>query len=92
MGISDGSRPGKDRQQLAVSLHRHARAKDYAANGTAVLDAFSDHAGVSGCDRDAVAWAVGNGIFAGTSDGRLPEHSLRRFSIAFSRALQNAVF
>lgn len=71
--ISDGTRPGEalTRQQLVAILYRYAQLMGYPTTGAADTSTFPDHATVSAYAKDAMAWAVGNGIVAGTSDGRL---------------------
>lgn len=71
--ISDGTRPGEalTRQQLVAILYRYAQLMGYPTTGTADTSTFPDHATVSAYAKDAMAWAVGNGIVTGTSDGRL---------------------
>lgn len=71
--ISDGTRPGEalTRQQLVAILYRYAQLMGYPTTGAADTSTFPDHATVSAYAKDAMAWAVGNGIVTGTSDGRL---------------------
>ena len=72
-GITDGTRPGEalTRQQLVAILYRYAQLMGYPTTGAADTSTFPDHATVSAYAKDAMAWAVGNGIVTGTSDGRL---------------------
>ena len=71
--ISDGTRPGDSltRQQMVAILYRYAQLKGYSVTGSADTSSFPDHVNVSNYAKDAMAWAVGSGIVAGTSDGRL---------------------
>lgn len=71
--VSDGTRPGNSltRQQMVAILCRYAQLKDCSVAGTADTSSFPDHANVSNYAKEAMAWAVGSGIVAGTSDGRL---------------------
>ena len=71
--ISDGTRPGEalTRQQLVAILYRYAQLMGYPTTGAADTSTFPDHATVSAYAKDAMAWAVGNGIVTGTSDDRL---------------------
>ena len=71
--ISDGTRPGEalTRQQLVAILYRYAQLMGYPTTGAADTSTFPDHATVSAYAKDAMAWAVGNGIVTGTSNGRL---------------------
>ena len=56
------------RQELAVMLYRGLKA---SGTGSGSLTAFSDGSGVASWARDAVSWAVGEGLLRGSSDGRL---------------------
>ncbi len=71
--VSDGTRPGNSltRQQMVAILYRYAQLKDCSVAGAADTSSFPDHANVSNYAKEAMAWAVGSGIVAGTSDGRL---------------------
>lgn len=71
--ISDGTTPGNvlTRQQLVTLLYRYAQMQGYKIFGSADIAAYPDSASVAVYAREAMAWAVGNGIIAGTSDGRL---------------------
>lgn len=71
--VSDGTRPGDSltRQQMVAILYRYAQLKGYSVAGSADTSSFPDHVNVSNYAKDAMAWAVGSGIVAGTSDGRL---------------------
>ena len=64
-GVSDGTDPNGlvTREQFATMLHRYAGEPE--ASG--VLDAFTDAASVSGWAREAMAWAVENGIVTGVT-------------------------
>ena len=72
-GISDGAAPSGylTRQQLVTLLYRYARMHGYSLSGSADITAYSDNASVAYYAKEAMAWAVGNGIISGTSDGRL---------------------
>ena len=80
-GISDGRNPGDQvtREQFITMLYR------YAGSPTAT-DAqlpFSDASSVSGYARNAVCWAVENGILNGFGDGSLrPKGSATRAQAA----------
>ena len=74
-GYDDGTyRPDQviTRQQLAAMLYR------YAGNPDATGDElnFPDAANVSNYAKDAMKWAVENGIIQGKTDGRLDPHGL----------------
>lgn len=60
------------RQQLAVMLYRAAKlAGEVTEYDESVLDSFADGAEVSGWAREAMSWAVGEGIISGDSEGKL---------------------
>jgi subtilisin family serine protease len=68
------------RQELAVMLYRGLKA---SGTGSGSLTAFSDGSGVASWARDAVSWAVGEGLLRGRSDGRLnPDNSVTRAETA----------
>ena len=58
------------RQQLAVILYRCATLGE-TVEAAGDLDAFADGGEVAGWAREAVSWAVGEGILSGGSGGRL---------------------
>lgn len=60
------------RQQLAVMLYRAVKlAGEVTEYDESVLDSFADGAEVSGWAREAMSWAVGEGIFSGDSEENL---------------------
>lgn len=60
------------RQELAVLLYRYETAVcGRPADGSALLSEFSDGGDVYSLARDAVSWAVGNGLIRGTAENRL---------------------
>ncbi len=74
LGYGNGRFGPKDtitREQLAAILYRYARYKgaDMGAGGT--LDRFTDAAEISDYAREAMAWAVEQGIITGKSGGVL---------------------
>ena len=74
-GYGDGTyRPDQviTRQQLAAMLYRYAGSPDVTGAGLN----FPDAANVSDYARDAMKWAVENGIIQGKTDGRLDPHGL----------------
>lgn len=84
-GVSDGSNPTNplSRQQLVALLYRFAQLKGIAVSGAADLSAYPDQGAVANYAREAMAWAVGSGVIAGTSDGRLnPEGTASRAQFA----------
>ncbi len=68
-GVSDGTAPAAPvtREQLAVMLYRYAGAPAVEAQ----TSAFPDAAQISPYARDAVHWAVENGILTGFVNGAL---------------------
>ena len=73
-GYADGSfGPEKDitREQMAAMLYRYAKYMGMDTGVSGDLSKFSDKASVSAFAQDAMQWAVGNGIIAGTSNGTL---------------------
>lgn len=72
------------RQQLAVMLYRTARLEeDLGEFDESVLDRFADGAEVSGWAREAMVWAVSEGIFSGDPAGKLnPQESTSRAQLA----------
>ncbi len=72
-GVTDGTNGGNamTRQQMVTFLYRYAQNRGYTTGGGTSLDSFPDNATVSAYAREPLAWAVGNGIVAGTSDGNL---------------------
>lgn len=84
-GVSDGTKPTNplSRQQLVALLYRYAQLKGIAVEGAADLGVYPDQGSVAEYAKEAMAWAVGNGIVAGTSDGRLnPEGTATRAQFA----------
>ena len=68
------------RQELAVMLYRCVKAS--GGNG-GNLTAFSDGNSVAGWAREAVSWAVGEGLLKGGADGRLdPDDGVTRAETA----------
>lgn len=60
------------REQVAVILYRYAQQSGGAQAGTADgLAQFADAAQVSGYAREALGWAVGQGVVGGMPDGTL---------------------
>ena len=72
-GISDGTAPGSalTRQQLVALLYRYAQLQGYDISGGIDISAYPDDASVANYAKEAMAWAVGNSIIGGTSDGKL---------------------
>lgn len=72
-GISDGSNPGSavTRQQLVTLLYRYAELMGYPVSGKASLTNFPDAGTIASYAKDAMAWAVGNFVVGGTTEGYL---------------------
>lgn len=72
-GVSDGSNPGgaMSRQQMVTMLYRYAQMKGYAVTGGTDISGYPDYSGVSAYARDALSWAVAQGIVQGTASGTL---------------------
>lgn len=68
---------------MVTMLYRYAQLKGYKLDGGVSLDSFPDVASVAGYAKDAMSWAVGNGVVQGASDGRLnPEGAASRAHFA----------
>ena len=73
------------REQMAVFLYRFALAYNLtkASAGSVALNSFSDQAKVSGYAREALAWAVENGLINGTTTNTLsPQNGAKRCEVA----------
>lgn len=73
-GFADGTfRPDLpvSRQQLAAILWRYARGEGADSGNRAALRSFPDAGEVSGYAREALGWALAEGILQGTGDGTL---------------------
>ena len=53
------------REQLAVLMYRYAGYKGYSVGGRADLDRYQDADRISGFAREAMEWAVAEGIISG---------------------------
>lgn len=84
-GISDGTNAqgAMSRQQLVTMLYRFAQSQGKTLTGSADLSSYPDSGAVASYAQEALAWAVGNGIVTGTSDGKLnPEGTASRAHFA----------
>lgn len=84
-GLLDGGNPNAatTRQQMVTALYRCAFLLGGARQPSIDIKKFPDSARVSGYAREAMGWAVTNGILTGTSDGRLnPEGTVTRAQFA----------
>lgn len=82
-GYPDGTfRPNKQisRQELVSLLYRHCGSPEVSGNS---LDSFKDGETVNDYAKDAMEWAVQNGIVLGYDDGTIrPEASTKRCELA----------
>lgn len=80
-GMGDGKfGVGKNitRQDLAVMLYKYAAMKGYSLNATAgKIDAYADGSVVSGYAKEAMNWAVTNGVLSGKGNAGDPISSFR---------------
>ncbi|MBQ7040367.1 MAG: S-layer homology domain-containing protein [Clostridia bacterium] len=71
------------REQIAVILYKYATLKGKDVSKTADLNAFSDAASVSDWAKDALSWAVAEGLLQGMGDGTVaPKANATRAQIA----------
>ncbi len=72
-GISDGTNADGDisREQLATMLYRYAGSPEVTAEMYAKLNAYPDAAKVNSWAKDAMAWAVSEGLINGVDGGLL---------------------
>lgn len=85
-GSGDGTLGHEDtltREQMAVMLYRYARHQghDVRAN-VALLETFTDAGQVSSWAKEAVAWAVGNGLMQGAGGKLSPSNGADRAQTA----------
>ena len=89
-GIAQGSGDGTlgheaplTREQMAVMLYRYARHQghDVRANA-ALLDTFTDAGQIGAWAKEAMAWAVGNGLLQGAGGKLSPADSADRAQTA----------
>ena len=75
-GISDGTNPNADisREQLITMLYRYAGSPAVSSNN--YLSVYSDGSSVSEWAKDAMNWAVSNGILQGKGNGTLDPQGL----------------
>lgn len=57
------------REQIALMLYRYAKYSENLYGEPASLDSFADGSRVSGFAKEAMMWAVGNGIITGKENG-----------------------
>ena len=71
------------REQLVAFFYRYAEYKGYDTTITGSLDRFADKDDVSPWSKDAMAWAVGCGIFGGRDHDKLaPQDNATRAEFA----------
>ena len=84
-GLLDGGNPygPATRQELVTALHRCAYLLGGARTPSVSINTYGDSSQVAGYARDAMAWAVTNGIISGTANGRLnPNGAVSRAQFA----------
>ncbi len=85
VGAGDGTfapEAALTRQQAATALLRFARSQGAAVGDGIDLDGFRDAAGVSDYAREAMEWACGQGLIAGSGGYLLPDGTLTREQLA----------
>ena len=71
------------RDQLAAILYRYAKYNGYDTTAKEDLSNFKDAEQVPAYAKEAMAWAVGNGVFSGNDAGKLnPDESASRAETA----------
>ena len=95
-GVGDGkfAPEGKiTREQMATILYRYAEKKGIDTSKRGDLGGFPDANQVSGYAKDAVQWAVGEGIINGSDGKLLPQGSATRAQVAtiLMRYIENIV-
>ena len=71
------------REQFATILYSFAQKTGYDVSARASLDSFHDAAKVSGWAKNAMQWAVAEGVMSGTNKGNLnPKGTLTRAEAA----------
>ena len=71
------------REQLAAFFYRYAEYKGYDTEITGSLDRFADKDDISEWAQEAMAWAVGYGIFEGRDDNKIaPQDNATRAEFA----------
>ena len=70
------------RQELAAMLFRYAQYAGCSTSGRAGLSSFSDADKVSSWAKDAMAWAVNEGLISGSGGKLTPTGSASRAQLA----------
>ena len=60
-----------NREQMAVMMYRYASYKGYESDESADISGYADAGKVSAFAKDAMEWAVGNGIISGKNEGTI---------------------
>lgn len=60
-----------NREQMAVMMYRYANGKGYDTSKSADFSSFADASKVNTFAKEAMSWAVGNGIITGKNQGTL---------------------
>ena len=58
-----------NREQMAVMMYRYANYKEYASDAPEDISGYKDTGKVNAFAKEAMAWAVGNGIITGKDSG-----------------------
>lgn len=79
-GITDGTNPNNNitREQIITILWRYAGSPKSSAH----LSKFSDANSLSSYAKEAMAWAVENGIIIGTNGALFPKDNATRAQVA----------
>ncbi len=71
------------REEFATIMYRYTEYKDIECDTTASLASFPDSGDVSAWAKDAVSWAVGEGLISGKPGGLLaPQDTITRAEVA----------
>ena len=60
-----------NREQMAVMMYRYANYKDYESDAPEDISGYKDADKVSAFAKEAMEWAVGNGIISGKDGGTI---------------------
>lgn len=82
------------REQMAAVLYRYAAFKGVDVSAAKDLSGFADSASVSAYAKDAVSWAVAEGIINGADSKLLPAGGATRAQVAaiLHRYIENCLF
>lgn len=83
-GVSDGTSPtgSLTRQQMVTMLYRWAQSKGYTGVTSGSIAGYADASSVASYAREAMAWAVGNGIISGSGNNLMPNGTATRAQFA----------